>query len=110
MFCIPRNLVKDKGEKNEEHHAAAGVKDTDDEKVGEPVMLKFCVRLSTGHDFQIEMPGHVSVMKLKEELSSRAQVPVENQRVILRGKMLRDNEPLFQNIKNESLVQVMVRT
>ena len=69
------------------------------------------VKTMDAQEYSLSLPLSAQVAQLKQELAKVAQVPVERQRLVYMGKMLKDEESLESLFPEDNLtLHLMART
>ncbi|KAJ1610173.1 DSK2 like protein [Cryptosporidium canis] len=56
--------------------------------------ISIVFKVSGGTQFSINVPGNISVKDLKDKISEPSNIPISQQRLIYKGRILRDNDTL----------------
>ncbi|VWU50670.1 ubiquitin domain-containing protein DSK2, putative [Hepatocystis sp. ex Piliocolobus tephrosceles] len=71
-----------------------------------PISISF--KVTRGKEFSISVEPDITVLELKQKCSEHVDIPVESQRIIFKGKILKDKETLtFYNVADGNTMHLV---
>eukprot|EP01043_Picozoa_sp_COSAG02_P010163 COSAG02_NODE_353_length_24023_cov_77.872304_1_plen_320_part_00 len=73
---------------------APGPADTTSPSTAEPEVVELTVKSTAGTAFKTEVPADSTVLAVKEAIADQSKIPAQNQRLVFKGQVLKDEKTL----------------